>query len=220
MSFGALVVDQRHTELQVVTQWGNVGGVQTEQYRLERSSSTSDLQTALGSGRSGEGSLGDGSWIANYDFRLDQQIELRSDGSFTASGSTDLFAFAGDQGISVLDARPGNRLELGFTISSPESILFAGQTTDWSSVSLEQNVGGNNWNPLVGPSSGTVWANLTLEPGRYRVMAEGQGYHDGSTGAGSAWSVEVTTVPEPGQVLLLGAAVVGGLGWRGFRRRA
>jgi len=220
LTHGALVVDQRWTDLQVSTQWGFIGGVQTDQYRLERSSPTTDLQTVLSDSRRGEGALSDGSWIANYDFRLDQQIELRPDGTFSASGSTDLFAFAGDQGISVLDARPGNRLELGFTVASPEAIVFAGQTTDWASVSLEQNVGGINWTPLVGPSSGTVLTSLTLEPGRYRVLAEGQGYYDGSAGAVSSWSVEITTVPEPGQILMFGTAMLAGLGWRRLRRKS
>lgn len=220
LSHGAWVVDERKTELQASTQWGFVGGIQTDHYRLERTSPTTDLQTVLSAVRSGDGALGDGSWIANYEFRLDQQIELRPDGTFTASGSMDLFAFAGDQGISVIDARPGNRLELGFTVSIPESIVFAGQTTDWASVSLEQNVGGIDWIPVVGPSSGTVRSQLTLQPGRYRLLAESQGYHDGSTGSGSAWTVEVTTVPEPSGLLLVGAAVLAGAGWRRYHRRS
>jgi hypothetical protein len=51
---GALVVDQRWTDLQVSTQWGFIGGIQTDRYHLERSSPTTDLQTMISDSKRGE----------------------------------------------------------------------------------------------------------------------------------------------------------------------
>ncbi|MEF8701452.1 MAG: PEP-CTERM sorting domain-containing protein [Candidatus Accumulibacter sp. UW20] len=83
----------------------------------------SDLQPQLAGSDSGSGVVGDSSWIANYQYQLDQSIDCLPAGGFSASASTTLFAFAADQGVASVDAQSGNRLELTFHLNTDESYV-------------------------------------------------------------------------------------------------
>jgi hypothetical protein len=211
----ALIMDSRRTELQATTQFGYVGSVNLGTATLDRTSLTLDLQTRLAGSDRGEGSVGDTSWVATYEFSLDQSIEFLPAGGFTASGSVSLFAFAGDQGVAGVDATSGNRLELGFTVTAPEAYRFSGITMDLTSVVLERSVGVGFWAPVAEPGVGTFDYALDLSPGQYRLSAIGGGYHNSSQGESSAWTVQLTTVPEPPSMVVVGSTLIlGAVLWR------
>ncbi|EXI73356.1 MAG: hypothetical protein AW07_02776 [Candidatus Accumulibacter sp. SK-11] len=213
----ALVIDGRQTQLQVSTQIGFVGSVNSATDSRQYSSVTSDLQPRLAGSDSGSGAVGDGSWIANYQYQLDQSIDYLPAGGFSASASVTLFAFAADQGVAAVDAQSGNRLELRFHLNTDESYGFTGITTDLASVILEQSAGSGVWNPLAEPTAGAFQYSLRLAAGQYRFAAVSSGYHDSSQGAGSSWAVQLMTMPEPGSLLLLATAV--GVGMVAGRRQ-
>ena len=210
----ALVVESRLTRLEANTQFGFIGGVNLQSDFKTYTSLTSDLQVTLAGSNSGEGSLGDGSWIANFNYTHFQDLTWNSQG-WEANGSTDLFAFVGDQGVASVDAQQGNRLELGFRVEEPTTFLFSGAFTDLAKVQLDQSNGSNLWTPIADPAAGAFDVELTLAPGSYRLLASGGGYYDSSSGMGSAWTARLTAVPEPAtwalglSGLLMFGAVVG-----------
>ena len=213
----AFVIDGRQTLLQVSTQFGFVGSINSATDSRQYTSLTSDLQTQLAGSDSGSGAVGDGSWIANYQYQLDQSIDHLPAGGFAASASVTLFAFAADQGVAAVDAHSGNRLELSFHLNTDESYVFTGITTDLASVMLEELTGSGIWTTLATPAAGAFRYHLRLAAGQYRFAAISSGYHDSSQGAGSSWSVQLMTVPEPGSLLLLATAA--GIGIVTGRRR-
>lgn len=192
----ALVIENRLTRLEANTQFGYIGGLNTQLDSKTYFSLTADLQVSLSGSNSGEGALGDGSWIANFNYTHFQDLTWNSQG-WEANGSTDLFAFVGDQGVAAVDAQQGNRLELGFRVDAPTTYTFSGVFTDLAEIHLDQSVGNGLWTPLANPVPGTFGIELTLAPGSYRLLAIGGGFHDGSTGMGSAWTAKLTAVPEP-----------------------
>lgn len=216
----ALVVESRMTRLEANTQFGFIGGLNYQGDLKTYTSLTTDLQVTLAGANSGEGALGDGSWIANFSYTHFQDLVWNSQG-WEASGSTDLFAFVGDQGVAAVDAQQGNRLELGFRVEAPTTFMFSGALTDLAKVQLEQSVGTDLWTPLADPAAGSFAMELTLAPGSYRLSAIGGGYHDGSSGMGSAWTARLTTVPEPATwaLGLLGLTTVGAVAGSRTQRR-
>lgn len=192
----SLVVESRFTQLEASTQFGYVGGANSQTDSKSYTSLTTDLQVTLAGANSGEGALGDGSWIANFNYTHFQDLVWNAQG-WEASGSTDLFAFVGDQGVATIDAQQGNRLELGFRVDAPTTYHFSGAFTGLADVQLDQSFGSNLWTPVADPVPGGFELTLTLAPGHYRLLASGGGYHDGASGMGSAWTARLTAVPEP-----------------------
>jgi hypothetical protein len=212
-----LVIDGRLTKFQVSTQFGFFGSINTATDSRQYTSVMSDLQPQLAGSDSGSGVVGDSSWIANYQYQLDQSIDYLPAGGFSASASTTLFAFAADQGVASVDAQSGNRLELTFHLNTDESYVLTGITTDLASVMLEQSAGSDIWTPLAEPGTGAFQYSLRLPTGQYRFAAVSGGYHDASQGAGSSWSAQLMAVPEPGSLLLLATAM--GIGRVAGRRQ-
>jgi len=142
----ALLVESRQTLLQVSTQFGYAGNVSSATSSAVYHSLVEDLQTQLSGNDSGSGALGDTSWVATYEFQLDQSLEYVS-GGIAASGSVSAFAFAGDQGIASVDALSGNQLELGFSLAAAEAYRFSGNIQDFTSITFERSLGGGLWTP-------------------------------------------------------------------------
>ena len=206
----AWVVDSRRTELRMATQFGYVGSVNTGVDSLVRTGLTEDLQVNLRGSDSGSGSVGDTSWVASYDYSLDQSLEYLPEGGFSASGSISLYAFSGDQGIAMLDAQPGNRLDLGFSLSADERYEFSGIAPELTKITLEQSLGNGQWTPIAEPGTEPFRYVFGLTAGQYRVSAVGSGYYDLSQGAGSSWSVQLATIPEPVSGVLFGSSLLAG----------
>ncbi len=216
----AVVVDSRRTELQASTQFGFLGGINSTAPKVEFTRLTSDLQTELRGSDSGSGALGDSSWVANYEFAVEQTLEYLPAGGFSSSGSVLVFAFAADQGVASAEA--GNLLELGFTVSNPENYQFTGVTTDLAKIVLERSAGAGLWTAIAEPGTGIFEYQFDLAPGQYRFSAVSGGYHNSSQGEGSAWSVQLAAVPEPAATAVAVGTVLAGMGlmrrWTGLRR--
>lgn len=204
---GALVIESRQTLLQVSTQFGYVGSVNSATSSVDYHGLASDLQSQLSGSDSGSGALGDTSWVATYEYRLDQSIEYVS-GGIAASGSVSAFAFAGDQGVASVDAMTGNRLELGISLARTEAYRFSGIIQDLTSISFERSLGGGLWAPVVEPGTGAFDYTLELQAGQYRMSGTGGGYHSSSQGEGSSWSFQLVAVPEPPAVAVVTASLL------------
>lgn len=215
-----LFVESRETLLQASTQFGYIGSVNTAIASASYHSPTSDLQSQLIGNDSGDGPLGDTSWVANYEYRLDQTIEYLA-GGIAANGSVGAFAFAGDQGVASVDAMSGNRLELGFSLDAAETYQFSGMVQELTTISFERSLGSGLWTPVVEPGIGAFNHTLALEAGQYRLTAIGGGYHNSSQGEGSSWSFQLVAVPEPGSmVALTSALLLCGVVGRSYLRRS
>lgn len=207
----ALLVESRHTLLQATTQFGYLGNVTTDTDSVNYQSLVSNLQSQLADSDSGSGSLGDTSWAASYEFRLEQSVEFVS-GGIAASGSVSAYAFAGDQGVASVDATSGNQLELVFSLDAKEAYRFSGIVQDLTTITFERSLGGGLWTPVVEPGIGVFDYALDLQAGQYRLSGIGGSYHDSSQGSGSSWSFQLAAIPEPASVatatasLLLAAA--------------
>jgi len=212
---GALLVESRHTLLQASTQFGYLGSVTLNTDSADYQSLVSDLQPQLSGSDSGSGSLGDTSWAANYEYRLEQSLEFLSAG-IAASGSVSVFAFAGDQGVASVDATSGNQLHLVFSLDTAEACRFSGIIQDFTGITFERSLGAGSWTPVVEPGTGLFDYTLELQAGQYRLTGIGGGYHDASQGQGSSWSFQLVAVPEPASAAVTASSLLLGFAawWR------
>lgn len=214
-----LILTQRDSRVGVAYEWGYPGGSYSGVVSDSETSINSNFFLSISDSNGGEGPLGDTAWSAYYTLSADQGIEHSSNRIY-GSGSTALFSFRADQGISTLTAQPGSSLELLFNNTQLDTFLLTGSMTSGARFLLEQFDSGI-WSELyLGYGVDSFSRQLLLPVGLFRVSASGESSADGYA-AGEAWYFDLAaapaTVPAPASLILL---LTGALGTAAFRRRA
>jgi hypothetical protein len=214
-----LILTQRNSQLGIAYEWGYPGNITSGVVSASETSINSNFVLSISGSDGGDGPLGDTSWVANYTLGADQGIEHSSNRIF-ASGSTSLFSFRGDQGVSTLAAQPGSTLELQFNNTQLDTFILTGSLTSGARFAFEQFDNGI-WSELYsGMGIDLFTQQLLLPVGLFKFSAGGESFSDGYS-AGEAWSFELAAVPAavpvPNALLLL---VTGVLGTGFFRLRS
>jgi hypothetical protein len=196
LSTADVLITGRSSLMSTSIEFGYIGSVSTSMDSEVSTLIDDSPLMSQGSATDG-GAIGDVSWDASYEYRLDQEFVPNSPQGFSGSSSTNLFAFAGGDGISRLSST--NRLEIIFENSQPASfgLLFNG--TDFSSLSFDRMTIPGTWDNVYAISSGfgEVSTILELAAGIFRLTAETNVNTDnGFVGAGS-WAFAIVAVPEP-----------------------
>lgn len=212
-SDGAVLLTSRLSQLNIDHAFGYAGNVTSQSSSVIRTDLTQDFDIRLTASAGGEGSLGDGSWIANYQFDMNQTLTINSDGTFGASASNLLFAFAGDAGIVSLTASPGNLLEMEFSLTEDERFRMVGDVVGNSHIAIERSITGAQWESVFSAIAGFD-SQLQLAAGRYRLTASGSSMADGSQTTGESWVFDFRIVPEPTGYTMIGVACLIGTGAR------
>ena len=207
-SYGTIVYTSQDSTVSANVRFGYVGSVnQTSTTRTETDFIANQL--VIQGSDSGEGSVGDVSWVANYSYSVDQQLTTGPSG-FEAAASTQLFTFQGGDGVSNIEAI--NSFVLEFTLDASQNFQLSANPTAGAKVLLE-HWDGSNWREVVF-LQGIVQSLRGIVPaGLYRFTGDAASISEGFA-SGEAWSFKAVFVPEPncsfvifGTSLLLAARI-------------
>lgn len=196
---------ERTTAMNALWQYGSGFEIYPGSADLSSTSINGEFFNRLNATESRSGWTEFAPWEAGISYDLVQEWGMTSNG-FTGSGSTSVQSMVLGDAFSIIESRT-NQLILHFSNNTATDYIFEGASTWQGTVHLEKLQPFGWENVYTNPEMGGFMKAGFMDIGQYRIVANGEAFADGNMMSGASYSFQLSAVPEPGTMAIMGIGV-------------
>lgn len=195
---------ERSTAMNVGWQYGSGVEMYPGSNSISSTSLNSEFFNQMAASESHSGLSEFGPWESGISYELTQEWGQTSNGFFgSASSYVQCFAI-GDSFANIESRFPGNELMLHFSNDVETAYVFEGASTWMGTVHLERLQWFGWENVFTNPDMGGFTHTGVMGVGEYRLVSYGEAIADGNMSMGASWNYQLSAVPEPGTMAVIG----------------